>query len=120
MTFTCSGVIAVVLNQYAHDLRSAHRSLVSSVGGSNSSGRANETSQAEACRIPPLDGGAPPRTLSWPEGECLEIEERNGLILFEARIVAGNANCMTHADSPISSLLLSIQPSRLTWCRFVE
>lgn len=45
---------------------------------------------------------------------------RGVLIWFEARIVAGNASCMTHADGRISSLLLNSQPSRLTYIRLVE
>ncbi|HVB80881.1 MAG TPA: hypothetical protein VNE82_13155 [Candidatus Binataceae bacterium] len=48
------------------------------------------------------------------------IQERGILIPSEARIVACNANCMTHPNGRISSLLLSSQPSRLTSFCFVE
>jgi hypothetical protein len=61
----------------------------------------------------------------WNRPDCGQFradcpKSGSGSASLEARIVAGNANCMIHADSLISSLLLSSQPSRLTSFGLVE
>ena len=66
---------------------------------------------------------APPRSLHdrYFNPALGQIIEGGSVLKWpEARIVARNTNCMTHADSRVASLLLRSQPRRFTSARFVE